>query len=105
MPLFNTSKITLQNPTTTVCNTTFISVGTTSVNVVPNEPNRKSLTLENRSQNSIYIGFSTSPSATSFAIELPPGAYYELPSPIYTAPINAIASTGTTNVLVVNSFS
>lgn len=54
----------------------------------------------NDSTASMYLKFGSAASATSFTVFLGPGAYYELPEPIYTGIVTGIWTVATGNARV-----
>lgn len=56
---------------------------------------RMGLTIFNDSTASVYVKFGATASATSFTVFLGPGAYYELPNPVYTGIVDGIWTSAT----------
>lgn len=54
--------------------------------------NRKGWSVTNDSSSILYINFGATASTTAYSVQLAPGAYYEMPAPIYTGVINGIWS-------------
>lgn len=74
---------------------TTVSVGTTSIQIVPQNPPRSSLILRNRGTASLYLGFGMAASADDF--EIGAGEDFQTST---TQAIYAIAASGTVLVKV-----
>lgn len=61
---------------------------------------RLGLTIFNDSTASLYIKFGATASATSFTVFVGPGAYYELPQPVYTGTVDGIWTAAAGNARV-----
>ena len=48
----------------------------------------------------VYLSFGGAASAASFTVELVPGAYYEMPQPVYAGNVNAFGASGADSLLV-----
>lgn len=71
---------------------TLSNVGDSATNVTIDAANsaRKGLILVNDSTASVYVKYGATASATSYTVFLGPGAYWEMPKPIYTGIIDGI---------------
>lgn len=47
----------------------------------------------------MYVNFGAAASATAFVVAIQPQGYYELPQPIFTGAVNALAASGTARVM------
>jgi hypothetical protein len=63
-------------------------------------PDRKSLSLENLGNKTVFVGFTNAVTSASYAIALKVGALYEFPV-AFTGALFAIAQSGTQNINVV----
>ncbi|MCL6500695.1 MAG: hypothetical protein K6T16_01525 [Candidatus Pacearchaeota archaeon] len=81
---------------------TFATVGTSSTQVVPSNPNRKGLVLINTSANQISIAFGANPAVLNSGITLNAnGGTYVMDSFTFTtASVNAIASAADSNLAI-----
>jgi hypothetical protein len=62
--------------------------------------NRIGMTLFNDSTAVAYVKFGTGASSSSYTFQMGPGAYYEMPAPIYTGQVNANWAAANGNMLV-----
>lgn len=67
-----------------------VPASTSSVQVLPSNPNRNGLIVYNNSNASCFLAFAASSSTGLFSELLDPGSTYEMPEPIYTGVISAI---------------
>lgn len=76
---------------------TLANVAASASNVTLRASNtaRMGLTIFNDSTASVYVKFGATASATSFTVFLGPGAYYELPNPVYTGIVDGIWTSAT----------
>jgi hypothetical protein len=82
---------------------TTVSVSTASVQVVAANVNRKGLIVTNVGGNAVYISFGTAPTSALFAVSINTTAgaeKYEMLNAVYTGAVNAIRSSGTSNIVV-----
>ena len=82
---------------------TTVSVSTASVQIVAANVNRKGLIVTNVGGNSLYISFGTAPTSALFAVSINTTAgaeKYEMLNAVYTGAVNAIRSSGTSNIVV-----
>jgi hypothetical protein len=75
-----TSLATLSNATSSASNVTLIA----------SNGARKGLTIFNDSTAILYVKFGTTASTTSFTVKMTGGAYYEMPTPVYTGIVDGI---------------
>jgi hypothetical protein len=79
---------------------TSVTVTTTSTQLLASNADRKMAMFHNDGGGLIWLKLGTTASATSFTARLNANDYYELPLPIYTGIIHAIANTGTRDVRI-----
>lgn len=79
---------------------TNVSVTTGSTVLLAANANRKMATFYNDGGGNVYIKLGTAASTTSFMIRLTDNSFYELPLPIYTGTIEAVAAAGTRTIRV-----
>lgn len=63
-----------------------------STSLLASTAGRLGVTVFNDSTSTLYLKYGTTASATSFTVKIPPGAYWEMPLPIYTGAIDGIWS-------------
>lgn len=67
-----------------------VSSSASSVTLAASNANRKGLTVFNESAVVLYLKLGATASATSYTVQLGPGAYYEIPEPCYTGVVDGI---------------
>jgi hypothetical protein len=75
-----------------------VSGSATSVTILAANSGRKMMMIFNEASNPnavLYLNFGSTASITSYTLQVPAGAYYEMPVPVYTGEINGIWSTST----------
>ncbi len=78
------------------------AMSTNAASIITANSNRKGLTIFNSGNNSVFVGYANTVSASSYAFELPSKAYYEMPaSPLYTGGIWGITASGASQLEVV----
>ena len=95
-----TATVNIQSGTATQ---TTVSVSTASVQVIAANVNRKGLIVTNVGGSAVYISFGTAPTTSLFAVSINTTAgaeKYEMLNAVYTGAVNAIRSSGTSNVIV-----
>jgi hypothetical protein len=79
---------------------TSVSVTTSSTSLLASNANRKGASFYNDGGADIYLKLGTTASSSSFTVKMPANAFYELPVPLYTGAIEAIAVSGTRTVRI-----
>lgn len=79
--------VTMQPATTS--NITQVASSTTSVELLPSQPNRQAFTLYNDSSRIAYVAFGEAASTTNFSVKMPGGSFYELATLNYTGTVTA----------------
>jgi len=75
---------------------TSVANSVTSVNLLATNTSRRMATFYNDDASaSVYLKLGATASSSSFTIKIPPAGYYELPNPVYTGVIDAIATAAT----------
>ena len=77
-----------------------VAASATNVTLRASNTGRMGLTIFNDSTASLYIKFGATASATSFTVFVGPGAYYELPNPVYTGIVDGIWTAAAGNARV-----
>lgn len=77
-----------------------VAASASSVTVLASNTSRKMATFYNDSTAILYLKFGSTASATSHVVQMVGGAYYELPSPIYTGIVTGIWASATGSVRV-----
>lgn len=72
-----------------------VAASATSVTLQASNTARKGLYIFNDSTASLYVKFGTTASSTSFTVFMGPGAYYELPLPVYSGRVDGIWTSAT----------
>jgi hypothetical protein len=62
----------------------------TSVSLLAANGDRLGCIVQNDSTETLYLKYGATASTTSFTAKIPPGAYWEMPSPTYTGAIDGI---------------
>lgn len=79
---------------------TSVSVPTASTTLLAANSSRKNATFYNDSGGVIFLKLGSTASSTSFTVRLTSNDYYELPFPVYTGIITAIAASGTRDIRI-----
>lgn len=69
-----------------------VSSSATNVTLKASNASRLGLLIYNDSTSNLFVKFGATASATSFTVLLGPGAYYEVPAPVYTGIVDGIWS-------------
>jgi hypothetical protein len=77
-------------PTATAAAPTNVAGATSDTQLVAPNSERIGLILWNDSTAAAYVKYGTGASATSCTVPMGPGAYWEMPPPIYTGAVNAL---------------
>jgi hypothetical protein len=80
--------------TVSTSSVTSVTVTASTTNLLSSTSGTKSCILYNDSGRNLYVKFGATASTTSFTIRMGDNTVYELPMPIYTGQIDAIASAG-----------
>lgn len=72
-----------------------VNVTTTTTQLLPINTNRKGASFYNDGGGNIFLKLGAGASSTSFTVRMTDNSLYELPYPIYTGQITAIAVSGT----------
>lgn len=97
-----TAPLTIKNSSGTATNAT-VAVTTASTQILAANANRKGFVVTNVGGNTVYLAFGAAASTTGYAASIATTAgsdRYEQLSMVYTGVINAIRSSGSTNVVV-----
>lgn len=71
-----------------------------SVTLQASSASRRGLLIFNDSTAILRVKFGTTASATDYTVQVPPGGYYELPSPVYTGRVDGIWASANGNAYV-----
>jgi len=63
-----------------------------SASLLASNASRLGVTVQNDSTTTLYLKYGATASPTSYTVKIPAGAYWEMPYPIYTGPIDGIWS-------------
>lgn len=74
----------------TTATVTSVSSSATSVQLLAATPGRRMATIKNKSTALLYVKYGTTASASSFTVDLPAGAYFEFPHPVYPGRVDGI---------------
>lgn len=77
-----------------------VAASATSVTIDAANTSRKGLLLVNDSTASCFVKYGATASATSYTVFMGPGAYWEMPKPIYTGTIDGIWTAAAGNMRV-----
>jgi len=77
-------------PTPSTGVTTSVASNAANVTLLAANAARKGAMITNDGSNNLFVKLGATASATSYTAKLIPGAYYELPSPVYTGIIDGI---------------
>lgn len=75
-----------------------------STSLLASTAGRLGATIFNDSTSSLYVKYGATASATSFTVKLDPGAYWEMPMPIYTGAIDGIWSADASGAARITEF-
>ena len=67
-----------------------VSSSATTVSLLASNTSRKRAMFFNDSTSALYIKYGTTASTSSFTVKLLAGAYFEMPSPVYTGAVDGI---------------
>jgi len=98
----NTQRITIADFYPKAGNTTPILLASlnTSQQLKAANSSRIGLVLTNTDANSVYVNYGSAASSTAFVVAIPSGAYWEMPTPIYTGTLYATWAADGTGSLI-----
>jgi hypothetical protein len=82
----------MQQGTSSVATCTNITAAASDTSLLAASASRIGVTLFNDSTATAYVKYGTGASSTSYTVQMGPGAYWEMPAPIYTGALNALWS-------------
>tara|TARA_R110000868_G_scaffold148399_7_gene370319 strand:- start:70 stop:1002 length:933 start_codon:yes stop_codon:yes gene_type:complete len=74
----------------TAATLTNVTSSATTATILASNSNRRMATIYNDSTSALYLKYGATASATSYTIKMEAGAYYELPTPVYTGVLDGI---------------
>lgn len=87
-------------PTSSVATLTSVAGATSSTALLASNGNRKGMMIFNDSTAILYLAFASSASTTAYTVQVAPGGFYEMPSPIYTGALYGIWSAANGNARI-----
>lgn len=87
--------------TATTATRSNVASSASSVAIAAANTSRKGLLITNDSTQVLYLAYgATAASATSYTVQLAPGAYWEMPSPLYTGAMTGIWASANGNARI-----